>query len=91
MKTENTTHKAIWIGADYPFEGKPWEVFGATVYGCANVRFIAMITADQIPDIAQVIYSDDDCTIYRFHNIMFQVDSNGDITVDCEISGVKHG
>jgi hypothetical protein len=89
MNTNETTHTAIWIGADYPFDGSPWEVFGATVYGRPNVKFIAMITADQIPWMADVIYQDEDCTIYRFWNIMFQIDTDGNITTDCEISGGK--
>ena len=87
----NETHRAIWIGADYPFDGSPWEVFTATVYGRPNVKFIAMVTAEQVPSMAEIVYQDADCTIYRFWNVMFQIDSNGGITVACEISGAKHG
>ena len=74
--------KTIWIGADYPFSGAPWEVFTAGVEFKPNTRAIAMITADRIPPNAECVYSDDDCAIYRFVGIMFQVDkSTKEITV----------
>jgi hypothetical protein len=80
--------KTIWIGADYPFSGEPWEVFGPNVQGRPNVRFIAMINAERIPTDAEQVYNDADCIIYRYAGIMFQIDNNtGEITVTCDISG----
>ena len=82
--------KTIWIGADYPFCGQPWEVFGAIVYGRPDVRFIARITANHIPEQATEIFQDEACIIYRFYNVVFQVDkATGEITTTSKISGEK--